>query len=92
MNSMRERLGQAIWRGALLSAVVVTACGGKSDEDDQQNTSWLRRYEQHRRQERDRRLGGQQLHVRRIRGQLHIGRSRRHGGQRRRQPSAPSLR
>lgn len=39
MNSMRERLGQAIWRGALLSAVVATACGGKSDEDDQQNTS-----------------------------------------------------
>jgi hypothetical protein len=39
MNSMRERLGQAIWRGTLLSAVVVTACGGKSDEDDQQNTT-----------------------------------------------------
>jgi hypothetical protein len=40
MNSMRERLGQAIWRGALLSAVVVSACGGKSDEDGaEQNTS-----------------------------------------------------
>jgi hypothetical protein len=39
MNSMRERLGQAIWRGALLSAVVATACGGKSGEDDQQNTT-----------------------------------------------------
>ncbi len=39
MNSMRERLGQAIWRGALLSAVVTSACGGKSDEDDQQDNS-----------------------------------------------------